>query len=88
MRYDRAGKNLHRHPSDMSAASPSRDMPSSEVTLSLLPVVVSVAGSWMVARWTVRAERASSVHAAAVDTGCSAHSLACGRCYTSRACAA
>lgn len=42
-------------------------MPSSEVALSVLTVVVSIAGSWIVARWTVRAERASSVHAAAVD---------------------
>ncbi|MBB1503061.1 hypothetical protein H5397_16830 [Propioniciclava sp. MC1683] len=42
-------------------------MPSSEVALSVLTVVVSIAGSWFVARWTVRAERASRVHAAAVD---------------------
>lgn len=42
-------------------------MPTSEVLWSAVTVVVSVLGSWLVAKRTVRAERASSAHAAAVD---------------------
>lgn len=42
-------------------------MPSVEVSLSLFTVAVSLAGSWLIARWTIRAERASSAQSDAVN---------------------
>lgn len=39
----------------------------SEMLVSVLTIVVSLVGSWLVARWTLRAQRATSAHAAAVD---------------------
>ena len=42
-------------------------MPSLDLVWSALTAVVSIGGSWLVANWTVRAGRASDVHAAAVD---------------------
>ncbi|GAB3823058.1 hypothetical protein GCM10028820_34560 [Tessaracoccus terricola] len=42
-------------------------MPLSEVLWSSLTIIVSLVGSWLVARWTLRAQRATSAHAAAID---------------------